>query len=123
VTLARQLKEHWRCPDVVWDILEQLIPEKKIGPAGGRPPCDQRAIADGIFYVTRTGIQWKAAPPNFPSGSSLHKYFQDWASKGVFQRLLEECVARCVDFKGINWGTLCVDTSHVKAPLGGEKKR
>jgi transposase len=44
-------------------------------------------VLDGIFYVLRTGCQWKAVPPEFGSGSSLHRYFQHLVKRGVFKKL------------------------------------
>ena len=48
--------------DELWEVLEPLIPEHvnthRFG--GGRPRVPDRTCANGIFYVLRTGCQWKA---------------------------------------------------------------
>ena len=52
----------FRISDELWDVLEPLIPEHvnthRFG--GGRPRVPDRTCANGIFYVLRTGCQWKA---------------------------------------------------------------
>ena len=82
-----------------------------------------RKVADGIFYVLRTGCQWKAAPREFGSGSSLHRYFQEWARRHVFHKLWKYLLRRYDALRGIQWKWQSLDGSTTKAPLGGEKNR
>ena len=79
--------EGWRIPDELWERIERLLPKTRRNPKGGRPRLPSRQVGDGIFYVLRTGCQWKAAPREFGSGSTLHKRFQEWVRRGVFRRL------------------------------------
>ena len=48
--------------DELWAVLAPLIPQRvnthPLG--GGRPRVPDRTCANGIFYVLRTGCQWKA---------------------------------------------------------------
>ena len=83
----RAIAEAWRIPDELWQRVEPLLPKYRRSRKGGRPRLALRQVMDGIFYVLRTGCQWKAVPPEFGSGSSLHRYFQAWAQRGVFQEL------------------------------------
>ena len=84
---TKQISEAWRIPDELWQRIETLLPNPRRSRKGGRPPLPYRQVLDGIFYVLRTGCQWKAAPPEFGSGSSLHRYFQRWTRRGVFKNL------------------------------------
>lgn len=81
----KQVAEAWRIPDELWQRVEPLLPKRRQSRKGGRPPLPYRQVLDGIFYVLRTGCQWKAVPPEFGSGSSLHRYFQRWVKLGVFK--------------------------------------
>jgi transposase len=83
----KPIAEAWRIPDELWQRIEPLLPRRRRSRKGGRPPLAYRPVLDGIFYVLRTGCQWKAAPPEFGSGSSLHRYFQRFVKRGVFKRL------------------------------------
>jgi transposase len=78
---------------------------------------------DGIFYVLRTGCQWKAAPREFGSGSSLHRYFQEFVRRRVFHKLWKYLLRRYDELRGIQWKWQSLDGSMTKAPLGGEKNR
>jgi transposase len=112
-----------RIPEKLWRRIEPLLPKYDRSPKGGRPRADLRAVVDGIFYVLRTGCQWKALPSNFGSASTAHRYFQEWAKRGVFRRLWKACLREYDRRKGIAWGWQSMDGATTKAPLGGEKDR
>lgn len=112
-----------RMPEALWKRLQRLIPRWHRSPKGGRPPLDPRRVADGIYYILRTGCQWKAAPREYGSGSALHNYFQLWTRRGVFRKLWKEGLVAYDRRRGIRWTWQTLDTELHKAPLGGGKNR
>lgn len=114
------ISEAWRIPDALWEQIEPLLPKRKRR-RFGRPPIPQRRIFDGIYYVLRTGCQWKATPPEFSSGSTLHRWFQRWVQKGVFKKLWQAGLLQYDKLKHIKWKWQSIDGAMTKAPLGGEK--
>ena len=71
--MAKQRKRcAWIFPDELWQRMQPLLPRYQKSKKGGRPRVDLRVVANGIFYVLRTGCQWKAAPCEYGSGSTLH---------------------------------------------------
>lgn len=113
----------WQIPNAVWQRLQRLIPKHRPSPKGGRPPLDSRRVAEGIFYVLRTGCQWKAAPREYGSGSALHNYFQLWTRRGVFRKFWKKALGEYDRRKRIRWSWQTLDAELHKAPLGGEKNR
>jgi putative transposase len=115
--------KQWRLPDELWEHVEYLLPERKQDPLGrGRPPKDDRVCMDAIFYVLRTGCQWKALDATvFCPGSTAHDRFQEWVKAGVFIKMWENGLLEYDYFQGIDWSFLSMDGSMGKAPLGGEK--
>jgi putative transposase len=113
----------WRASDELWDRIEPLLPRYRPVKQGGRPRVDRRRVFDGILYVLRTGCQWNAAPKEFGSSSTLHRYFQEWTNQGVFFRLWKEALRECDELEGIDWGWQSLDGAMTKAPLGGGKNR
>ena len=113
----------WRMSDAMWARIGPLLPRLRKQRKGGRPWIDHRKIADGIFYVLRTGCQWKAVPREFGSGSTLHRRFQQWVQRGVFRRLWQAGLLEYDALKGIQWEWQALDGAMTKAPLGGEKMR
>jgi len=123
--MAKRRKQatSWQVPDELWERVEPLLPKYRESKWGGRPRVDRRRVLDGILYVLRTGCQWKAAPAEFGSASTLHRYFQEWTEKGVFFRLWKEALWEYDALHGIDWGWQSLDGAMTKAPLGGEKNR
>lgn len=78
-------------------------------------------MMDAIFYVLRTGIQWKALPREYGASSTAHDRFTQWREAGLFERLWMESLGEFDAKVGIAWDWQSMDGAMVKAPLGGEK--
>jgi putative transposase len=112
-----------RMPEKLWCQLQLLLPRYPKSPHGGRPRADLRHVADGIFYLLRTGCQWKALPPQFGKPSTVHRYFQEWTQRGIFRKLWKCCLKFYDQRRGMVWSYQAMDAAMTKAPLGGEKNR
>ena len=117
----KRVSEAWRIPDGLWERMEPLLPKVRRSRKGGRPPVPLRRVMDGVFYVLRTGCQWKAVPPEFGSGSTLHRKFQEFVRRGVFRRFWQAGLMEYDELRGIQWDWQSIDGAMTKAPLGGEK--
>jgi transposase len=118
----KRLQTIRQIPDDLWgQLLPLLPPERPVGPYG-RPPIPFRTVLNGILYVLRTGCQWKMAPKEFGSGSTLHRRFQEWERSGVFEKLWAKLLERYDELRGIQWRFQSLDTVMVKAPLGGRRR-
>ena len=112
--------------DELWAVLEPLLPKHvnthRLG--GSRPRVPDRQCANGIFYVLRTGCQWKALDKTgICSGSTAHLRFQEWVEAGMFLKLWQVGLEQYDEVKGLDWSWLSMDGAMTKAPLGGEKNR
>lgn len=112
--------EEFLLPAPIWEHIQPLLPEKQKKSPRGRKPLNPYKVASGIYYVLRTGCQWKAVPNCFGSGSSIHKYFQEWNDYGVFQSFWQNGLLYYDEKVGIKWKWQSIDSSMVKSPLGGE---
>jgi transposase len=116
----------YRISDELWAVMEPVLPvhENKHRFGGGRPRKPDRVCADAIFFVLRTGCQWKALDETgICPGSTAHDRFQEWVQAGVFLKLWQVGVEQFDELKGIDWAWLSLDGAMTKAPLGGEKNR
>ena len=119
-------ESEWKMPDELWERMKPLLPEHvnthRFG--GGRPRADDRKCMDAIFFVLRTGCQWKALDATgICPGSTAHDRFQEWVKADVFLKLWEGGLLEYEQLKGIDWSWLSMDGAMTKAPLGGEKNR
>jgi len=87
------IDERYQIPDELWKRMQVLIPpppRKKNKDRPGRPRMDDRKAMNAIFYILRTGMQWKALPRSLGAASTVHDRFQYWLKAGVFERLWKE---------------------------------
>lgn len=73
--------------DDQYRLLEPLIPAAK---PGGRPrTTDMRRLLDGLFYVVRTGCQWRhlPPPPAFPPWPTVYGYMRAFLHDGVWENM------------------------------------
>jgi transposase len=125
-TKQRHRLRSWELPESLWKYIEARLPEPVPKPKGGRPSAEPRRVMATIFYILRTGIQWKAVPSSsmrgkFVSGSCAHEYFQLWDSLGVFDAVWADALAEYDEKVGLDMKWQSLDGSMTKAPLGGEK--
>ncbi|MCL6432251.1 MAG: IS5 family transposase [Anaerolineae bacterium] len=110
----------YQIPDELWERIEPLLPEPKPKKKSGRPRMDDRQAMTAIFYVLRTGCQWKALPRRLGAASTVHDRFQEWAEAGVFERMWQAGLMEYDERVGIEWEWQAMDGAMTKAPLGGK---
>ena len=71
--------------DDEWALLKPLLDPP--GSGKGRPRrIPRREIANAIFYVLRTGCQWRYIPEDFPHWNTVYGYFAQWRDDGTWER-------------------------------------
>lgn len=68
-----------------WAIISPLLAQTP-GP-GRKRTVDVRAILNAIFYLNRTGVQWRYLPHDFPFWSHVYYYFRKWSRDGTWRRI------------------------------------
>lgn len=74
--------------DKQWSIVESLPPQRKRRGRRRRISCC--AVINAIFYLLRTGCQWRQLPRDFPSWSTVYWHFRSWQRTGFWVRLQRE---------------------------------
>src|SRR6516225_1783805 len=104
--------------DEQWALVEPLIP---VYP-GGRPrKTAMRDVLDAIFYVLRTGCQWRYLPKDFPPKSTVWGYFDEWRHNGTLEAIhdaLRDRVRR-QEKPGQPRRTASIDSQSVDTSSGG----
>ena len=118
--------EPWRVPERLWRELEPLLPKtERRYRYPGRRRLDDRACLEGILYVLRSGIPWRALPrlEGLPSGQTCWRRLDEWERAGVWPQLLERLQERLAEAERIDWSRAIVDASLVDAKRGARRSR
>ena len=108
-------------PDGLWAIIEPILPKHTPGPRGGRPRLDDRRALTGILFVLKTGIPWEDLPVemNCGCGMSCWRRLAEWQADGTWDRVHAVLLERLDDAGRLDWSRCAVDSSSVRAVLGG----
>jgi putative transposase len=68
--------------DEEWSLLEPLLPRSH--PAGRRQTYPLRRIVDAIFYLLRTGAQWRMLPREYPPRCAVFYHYAQWRRDGTW---------------------------------------
>lgn len=111
--------------DDLWEAIEPLIPEvprRFLHP--GRKRIEDRKVLTGILFVLQTGIPWEHLPQEMGCGSGMTcwRRLKEWNDGGVWQQLHEVLLARLHQAERIDWSRAVIDSSQVRAVLGGSRR-
>ena len=107
--------------DAQWALIEPHLP---VYP-GGRPrKTDLRDVVDAVFYILRTGCQWRYLPKDFPPKSTVWRYFDEWRHNGTLDTIhdLLRTKVRTQEKPYAPRTTASVDSQSVDTTSGGEQR-
>lgn len=84
-----EAKSYWSdLTDKRWELISVLLPASKNINGRGRPrEISFRYILNAIFYLLRTGCQWRMLPHDFPKWKTVYHYFRQWRKDGTWERI------------------------------------
>jgi putative transposase len=72
--------------DEQWKLVEPFLPQAKLG---GRPrKTDLREVLNALFYLVRTGCQWRMLPHEFPPWRTCYNYYRAWIDSGTWDEIV-----------------------------------
>jgi putative transposase len=73
--------------DEEWVLLKPLVPRSH--PAGRRQTYPLRRIVDAIFYLLRTGAQWRLLPHEYPPRWAVFYHYAQWREDGTWEHVTQ----------------------------------
>jgi putative transposase len=107
--------------DEQWSLVKPFIP---VYP-GGRPRTTSlRDVVNAIFYIVRTGCQWRFLPKDFPPKSTVWGYFNEWRHNGTLEDIHDRlrCKVRTAEKPYAPRTSASVDSQSVDTTSGGEQR-
>jgi putative transposase len=78
--------------DDQWKVLQPLLP--KPCKRGRRRKVALREVVNAIFYLNRTGCQWRNLPHDFPPYTTVHTYYRKWRRDGTWEKINQTLAER-----------------------------
>lgn len=110
---------HEALSDSQWGFIEQYLLMQR------KRKHDLRLVVDAIFYLLRTGVQWRNLDSKYPPWQSVYYYFRVWRRDGILasinNRLNQQ--ERIRQGKEATPSMVCIDTQSIKvAPFIDQDK-
>ena len=81
-----------------WSIIHPHLPAAK---SLGRPrTVELMSVVNALFYIARTGCQWRLLPREFPHYSTVQRYFYGWRDDGTLERINFELLVQAREAAG-----------------------
>jgi len=72
--------------DEQWKLVEPFLPEAKAG--GRHRTTDLREVLNALFYLVRSGCQWRMIPHEFPPWRTCYNYYRAWIDSGTWNEIV-----------------------------------
>lgn len=67
--------------DSQWEVMQDILNDQR------KRKYSLRQILNGIFYLNKTGCQWRLLPKEYPPYQSCYYYFRKWKLNGMWKKL------------------------------------
>ena len=74
--------------DDQWEVMKKSLNVKR------KRKYDLREVLNAIFYLLRTGCQWRLLPKCFPPWQSVYYYYRKWKKEGSIEEIHESLVIK-----------------------------
>lgn len=77
--------------DEQWGMIEGYF---SVGKYGTSRKHEIRGLVNAVFYVIKTGCQWRYLPKDFPPYSTVHSFYWRAKKRGIWERIMVDLIAK-----------------------------
>ena len=102
-----------------WEIIKEILKESKY-----RSIEEKREQINGVFYLVKTGCQWRNLPRNFGNWKTIYTFYRRACLNGTWDKIQKALVKRTRIAKGKNADPTyaLIDSQSVKTTSASEKR-
>lgn len=104
-----------------WERISKFLPQNFEKSKVGRPMSNLEDVLNGIYYLLKTGCQWRSLPNCFGAASTIHDHFQRLVKQDFFYKIWQRELEYYDREVGLKLQTQVSDCTLVRASLGGSK--
>ena len=67
-----------------WAKIEKLFDNRKL-----------KEIMNALFYIAKSGIQWRMLPKDYPKWQLIYYYFRKWTNDGLIEEIHDLLRSHC----------------------------
>jgi putative transposase len=105
--------------DSQWEIIKTILKKEKY-----RNIENKREQINAVFYVVKTGCQWRNLPKDFPNWKTVYSFYRRACLNGIWIKIQKELVKkiRILSGKNENPTYALIDSQSVKTASGNENR-
>ena len=77
--------------DEEWDLIKDHF---STGEYGKSRKHSQRSLLNGVFYLIKTGCQWRFLPKEYPPWKSVYSFYKRAKDKGIWEKMMNSLVEK-----------------------------
>lgn len=110
--------------DAAWAVIEPLMPVRDSKKGGAPRKYGDRLVLDAIFFVLRSGCQWRMIPRDLLPWDAAYRWYRHWIVTGVWDRVHDALrdQVRMAAGRDPNPSAAVLDAQSIKSSEGGEER-
>ena len=72
--------------DKEWEIIESFFPP------GNKSEYHKRSLVNAVFYIDKTGCQWRYLPKDYPPYSTVWSFYRRARDSGLWEKIMDALV-------------------------------
>ena len=77
--------------DKQWDLIKEYF---DTGNYGKSRKQSRRSLINAVFYIIKTGCQWRFLPKCFPPWKTVYSFYKRAKDKGIWEKVMEALVEK-----------------------------
>jgi transposase len=108
----------------VWAVIEPLFPVRDLRKGGRRRVYGNRAVLNAIFYVLRSGCQWRMTPSDLVPWWVAYRWYRTWINDSTWDVVHDELRAQVRRAAGrdVDPSAAVLDAQSIKTSEGGSAR-